>query len=189
MRVEIEEFFGFVYDDLRSIRCEFEARPDSGEGFEDALAALRGVFETYIGLLDRLFDGVESVGKDTVAAQPAGFNELGHRYGGELAAGAEGAKQVRFRLVELFGAEAADPRRGLEGRVEAKVVYRFPLTGLGRLSVRTEFELGHTVNVCFFRTVKNMPGVEVSERAAEQIAGLERVLAVGGELGLFHVPE
>ena len=185
MKIELDDFlYHFSLQGgaggLFSIRCRFDARPDPGDGFEDAKAAMRGLVQTHTDTLDRLFERVGAVEKLPILVDSPHSTDLGYRYRGRLPAGRRAAARTRSRLAELFGAGAADARGELDSHIDARVEYAARKAGAGfdRVSVTTKFEMGHAINVCFFRFAQGLAGVEASKDAAEAMAGLERTLAL-----------
>ncbi len=166
------------------VRTEWSIAP-SGEMDEDqAKQEMWALAHAHADLLDRTFQGlVEGHRSPTLAAAPQStmftwtirytLTEIGRR-------------QIRSRLADMFGLDRIDGRGEFERAqtFEAGIilhVMRAIVAGHrddAKLSLKVEHKLGHAVNVCLLRHLRETGGLEIDAATAAQMDRLETLLAV-----------
>ncbi len=164
---------------LESLRLQYVLVPGDGEGTDEAREAMRALVGRHTDLLDRLFDTVVTGSRQPVLTDSDSYASTGYSYRGRLLELPPG--HIRGELTALFG--DAPPDDGGDLPTQESLSAQVTCSALKidgdfqNVTVDAVLRLGHTVNVCCFRLLKAVSGVELSERARRAVTDLERMLA------------
>ena len=183
MRIVMSDFFYYFSlkgsgGGLHSMECKFKPVPAGNEDIEDMKSATRRLMQTHTDILDRLYDDVISGKKEPILADSPGRISTGYEYSGRLKTGK--ARALDRRLRELFGEETVGPTgeissfENLRTKVECSFTRRRDT--LDDVTVVVKHEMSHVLNVCFFRFIKRLEGIEVGEEPREDMDNLGRML-------------
>ena len=183
MRVEMTQFYYYFTLEggkggLFSLSGEYGVEPATGDSQEDVKGAMRDLVQVHTDMLDGLFDKVLTGSRKPVLVDSPGSISTGYNYDCSLKKRPE--MLIRRRLAEQFGADAVDARGGLSfihrGRARIVCSAQRSARGFERVSIKTEYELGHMLNVCCFHFLKGLEGVALSANARRDLDSLHRVL-------------
>ena len=174
---------------LFSMECTFRLAPEKGETPADVKTAMRDLVQTHTQLLDGLYRDLIPGNREPVLTDSPHAISTGYRYSGKLTK--RGMRRAAARLAAMFGDAAVDPRGGhspfRELRVEIECTARKAAAGFDNVSISAKYEMDHTLNVCFFRFIKSLEGIEVSDESRRHMEALDRMLASNWERdGIDH---
>lgn len=164
---------------LFSIGCNFQPRPEQGEGVDELKAATKRLMQTYSDALERLYGDVISGGKEPILKDNTRDVSTGYKYKGNLKWRKKAA--LEKRLQTLFGVAPKWPFGVVSPffPLEADIQCSFNKSDdrqLDDLSVSVDIRMSHDINVCFFEFIKTLDWIEVTEDAQKNMNKLQHSL-------------
>ena len=161
------------------IRCNFQPKPEQGEGVDELKAATKRLMQTYADVLERLYGDVIEGGKEPILTDNTYDVSTGYKYKGRLKEGKKAA--LEQRLQTLFGAVPKWPFGDISpySTLEADIGCSFNKNDdrqLDDLSVSVNIYMSHDINVCFFEFIKTLDWIEVTEKAQKDMDKLQHSL-------------
>ena len=166
---------------LFSTEWHFLPAPGADEAGREAALGI------HVDMLDRVFACILSGKRVESLSDTPGHRHVGYSYRGSLTPW--GARRARRRLGKLFGPEAAraDLHPVESCIAEASIEWQRDRSQdkAGGTELKVTRRLGHAVNACLFRHLRDCGGFEVSAQAGFQTCALEELL---GELERGRLP-
>lgn len=161
------------------IHCNFQPKPEQGDGVDELKAAAKRLMQTYADALERLYGDVIDGGKEPILKDNTRDVSTGYKYKGKLKEGKKAA--LEQRLQTLFGAAPKWPFGDISPylTLEADIQCSFKKSGdrqLDDLSVSVNIYMSHDINVCFFEFIKTLDWIEVGEKAQKDMDKLQHSL-------------
>lgn len=190
MNVQLADFgYSFVVKGaeggLRSLHASFVPARSGPEDTAAAKAAMQGVVDRYINILDVLFakDFLDGRRQPRMSDRPDSV-DVGYEYKGtwKKRLPLVPARDVSTRLAEMFGIRDPDMRGAHNPHWPHTSSITFSARKRGealhdpRVVVNCCFD--HKLNACLFRFTQAIDDVEISDTAAGQMAMLDRTLAL-----------
>lgn len=188
MHVELADFsyaFRVTGTDggLGNLGLKFVPGSGASEVADAGTAAMQDVMRRYVEVLDRLFaEDFLAGGREPKMDDSYGSVDVGYSYSGSWRKPAlfRRGPDVPARLSAIFGIQDPDMRGdnspccAHSASVTLSVSKR--CKGSNRVGVSCSFD--HKINVCLLRFTQSLPGVEVSDDAAEEMAMLGQQLSL-----------
>ena len=192
MHITLSDFFYFVRmmgkddDGLSSLTCKFRVIRGRRDGVAEVKSAVDGFVKRHEAVLDPLFEALFEGEKTPTLRDSPDRTRVGYRYVGNLTE--DGMRARPERLERLFG--VVDPQSVYspyrQQRVDIQCDVPTTDAGLDNVIVEVSYELDHGLNVCAFRFLQGLDGIEPSPPAREAIAKLDATLGETAAQGRDH---